>query len=301
MRWQLECAPCFMRQALGLRSVLGLDEAVVRKILRAIGCQFCSIKDEMSPPEFAIGVYQAVAEISGVTDPYEDLKEHSNQVVLAVEGELKRKILESPDPLRRALLFAIAGNIIDFGVAQDVNILGEVEAILKSSHEIVESPYFEISDFFSNLEKARSILYIGDNCGEVVFDKLFIELLRERFPELRIWFGVRGGPIINDVTENEARVVGLDKLCEVVSTGVPAPGVILERSSEEFLEVFWSADMVISKGQGNFESLSEVDREVFFLFRAKCDVVANYLGCEKNQILLIRNSRLGALLNAPPR
>ncbi len=301
MRWQLECAPCFMRQALGLRSVLGLEEPVVKEILRAIGCQFCSIKDEISPPEFAIGVYRAVAEISGTADPYEGLKDHSNQAVLAVESELKAKILESPNPLRRALLFAIAGNIIDFGVAQDVDVLREVETILNSSHEMVESPYFEISAFLSSLEEARTLLYIGDNCGEVVFDKLFVELLRERFPEIRIWFAVRGGPIINDVTEEEARAVGLDKLCEIVTTGVPAPGVVLDKADEGFLKVFWSADMVISKGQGNFESLSEVDREVFFLFRAKCDVVANYLGCERNQILLIRNTRLRALLDAAPR
>ncbi len=287
MRWQLDCIPCFFRQVKTVQRLLGLREEVSRELMRRIARLVASIPDDVSPPEFAIDVYRTISEVTGVMDPYEEIKKESNRIVLELLPILVEKIKRAQDPLKEAVFFSIAGNIIDFGVAQEIDVLAELNRLVREER-LTEGHFFQIDLFFQGLFSARKILVIGDNCGEVVLDKMFIEMVKHRWPEKEFVFAVRGGPIINDVTLSESIAIGMNSVAKIVSIGIPAPGAVLHRCSPEFLVEFRSADMVISKGQGNFEALSDVDREVFFLFMAKCDVVSEFVGCKRGSILLLK-------------
>ncbi len=287
MYWQAGCVPCFFNQVISLGKTLNIEEHTIRQMLKELASIFSTIEMDISPPEFAILVYSLIKEKTGISDPYEAIKDHSNRVALELYQIVKEKIRKSKEPLLTALFTAIAGNIIDYGVRQDIDILSEINQIIKTEAKIEQGHFFHISEFINALQSSKTILYLGDNCGEAVFDKLFIEEILSHWTDKEITFVVRGGPIINDVTMREAQQIGLNKICKVISSGVPAPGTILKLASKELIDLFYRSDMIISKGQGNFESLSDVDKKIFFLFMAKCDVVANFLECKKGQILLI--------------
>ena len=195
---------------------------------------------------------------------------------LALFPKLKQIINESDNRLLTAVRIAIAGNIIDFGVNETFNLIDDVEKILTQE--------FAVSDFDAfkdSVHKAKTILYIGDNAGESVFDKLLIEEM-----DKKTYYAVREIPIINDSTYEDAVNSGLEDVTTIFSSGVKAPGTILNQCNDEFLDLFKSADLVISKGQGNYEGSSDVKRPLFFLLKAKCEVIAKDIGVKKNDIIL---------------
>ncbi len=287
MNWFPECAPCFLRQVLTVQRCLALDEAQTKSLIKSVGCLLCSIRDDISPPEFAMEVYGKVKELTGEDDPYKRAKEESNRIALSMVPIIRERVNSTLDPIKESVLLSIAGNIIDFGVTGDIDVLRELNQILKEEKKS-DPRFFRIDEFLVRLHDSKRILVIGDNCGEIVFDKIMIETIKKHWPDKEFIFAVRGGPIINDVTYDDAVKVGLDMVANIISSGVRAPGAVLSRASKEFISEFYKADMVISKGQGNFEALSDVDREVFFLFMAKCDVVAKFVGCPKGTVLLLR-------------
>lgn len=287
MNWFPECGPCFLRQVLTVRRYLALDGAQSKSLIKAVGCLLCFIRDDISPPEFAMEVYGKVKELTGEDDPYKRVKEESNRIALDMVPLIQERIKSVLDPVKESILLSIAGNVIDFGVTEDIDILRELNQIIREEKKS-DTRFFQIDEFLIRLHDAKRILVIGDNCGEIVFDKIMIETIKERWPDKEFVFAVRGGPIINDVTYDDAVKVGFDMVANIISTGVQAPGAVLSRASKEFVSEFYKADMVISKGQGNFEALSDVDREVFFLFMAKCDVIAKFVGCPKGAVLLLK-------------
>jgi len=231
-------------------------------------------------------IAELIEELTGVDDPYKELKRVSNDEALAMMDEVKSLIASHEDPLRAAVKVAIAGNIIDFAAIETYNLRATIEKVMKQEPAI---------DNYSRLREevlsAETLLYFADNAGEIVFDKLLIEeMIRVRGkPFKRISFVVKGGPIINDATIEDALYVGLDKLPNIefrkVSSGKPGTGP--EYSSLEVLSWIRNHDLVISKGQGNYEDLSDI-KGVYFLLMAKCLVVAKDIGVKVGDIVIKR-------------
>ncbi len=276
MKTYLDCLPCFMSQALRAGRIATKDEEKIKELLDDVGCMLKDIPMESTPPETGDLIYKKVREITGVEDPYKRIKEFHIKEALALYPKLKQLINNSPNKLLTAIRIAIAGNVIDLGVGKEFNILEDVEKILVQKFAI-----FDFEKFKFQLENAESILYLGDNAGESVFDRILIEEMGKP-----VTYIVREVPVINDVTIEDAISSGLNNVAEIISSGSSAPGTILDLCNDAFLENFNNADMIISKGQGNYEGLSNVDRSVCFLLKAKCQVIANNLEVKENDIVL---------------
>jgi len=276
MKTYLDCVPCFMGQALRAGRIATKDEKKIKALLDEVGCMIKEIPMDNTPPETGDIIYRKVSEITGVSDPYKKIKQASIKDALKFYPGLKQIVIESDKRLLTAIRVAIAGNIIDFGVNKAFNLEEDVQKILKQDFAICH-----YQQFLEQLEQAQSILYLGDNAGESVFDKILIEELGKP-----VTYVVREIPVINDVTFSDAVDSGLDQVANIISSGSSAPGTILPLCNKEFIRQFEEADMIISKGQGNYEGLSNVKRPVFFLLKAKCKIIARHLEVQENDIVL---------------
>ena len=276
MKTFLDCLPCMMDQALRAGRIATDDERIIKKLLDSVGAMMKDIPLENTPPETGEIIYRKVREITGVTDPYKEVKKANIEEALSLYPELKKIVEESDNSLITAIRIAIAGNVIDLGVNKKFNLVEDVRKILKQDFAICDFEKFE-----KQLKIADSVLYLGDNAGESVFDKILIEELNKP-----VTYVVREIPVINDVTEEDAIASGIDEVAEIISSGTTAPAVILRLCNNEFIERFNSSKMIISKGQGNYEGLSDINQPVFFLLKAKCFVIANDLNVEENDIIL---------------
>ncbi len=279
MKTFLDCVPCFMSQALRAGRMATDNDKLIKEVLDEVGSMISEIPLEHTPPETGDRIYQKVRQITGVEDPYHSKKKVHIKEALALYPELREMIQRSKNRLLMAVRLAIAGNVIDLGVGRSYNLKEEIGRITES-----EFALFDFNTFCEDLSRARNILYLGDNAGESVFDRILIEELGKP-----VTYAVRDRAVINDVTFQDAIDSGIGEIAEIISTGSSAPGVILKLCSPCFLEHFHSADMVISKGQGNYEGLSGSSRPVFFLLMAKCQVIARDLGIKVNDIVLLRN------------
>lgn len=281
MRTYLDCIPCFMYQALRAARLVGLPDSETMDLLAELGGRIREISMDDPPPKTAISVYSLISKYSGKYDPFEELKSQGTRAALSLYPALKNRVERSDDPLALSIRLAVLGNVIDFGVSSSFDLEHELSGLFEHPLGIWHEEVFR-----NRLAEASWILYIGDNTGETVFDRLLIETL-----EMPVTYVVRGGPIINDVTMDDALAAGLDKVCKgIVSSGCRAPGIILDQCSEEFLDLFRSAPMIISKGQGNLETLSGIDAPVFYLLKAKCQVVAGHLRVRQGDFLLVDSS-----------
>ncbi len=276
MKTFLECMPCFVEQALRTARIATRDEKKIKKVLDEVGCMIKDTPMENTPAESGISIYGKIAEITGVADPFYEIKRQHIAEAKALLPELEKMLAEAEDPLLMTIRLAIAGNVIDLGINKKFDLVKDVKKILQQDFGI-----FDYKVFKKQLAAAKNILYLGDNSGESVFDKLLIQQLKKP-----VTYAVRTRPIINDVTLEEARLSGLDEVAELMDSGSPAPGIILRYATPKFLEAFQNADMVISKGQGNYEGLSDEKRPIFFLLKAKCPVIARDLGVREGDIIL---------------
>jgi hypothetical protein len=276
MKTFLDCMPCMMSQALRAGRMGTNDEVKIKKLLDNVGAMMKDICLESIPPEMGDVIYKEVSKITGVADPYKKIKELNIKEALSLYPKLKEIVRNSDNKLLTAIRIAIAGNVIDLGVGKEFNITEDVNKILQQEFGI-----FDFDEFEKHLENANTILYLGDNAGESVFDKILIEELRKP-----VTYVVRDIPVINDVTYQDAVDSGLDEVAEIISSGTTAPAVILDLCNDKFIEKFNSYDMVISKGQGNYEGLSNVERPIFFLLKAKCPIIADDLNTKENDIVL---------------
>ncbi len=282
MRTYFDCIPCFVRQVLDSVRMTTDDEQIQEKVLREALYLGSKMDLSQSPPAMAQKIHRFIREITGVKDPYLEVKNRFNKLGLQMYPELKQQVETSADPLETAVRLAIAGNIIDFGVNSVVEQSQVEKAIAESLTEPLDMEAME--EFRDATSQAEDILYLGDNAGEIVFDRLLIEQL----PYEKITFAVKGGPILNDATIEDAQVVGLTDIVNVIDNGSDAPGTILESCSEAFRRRFDKSDLIIAKGQGNFETLCDVDKNLFFMLRPKCVVLARHLGCEIGSLVLAR-------------
>jgi len=290
MKTSPECLPCFLRQADYAGSLATSDPKLRAAILDQVKEYLEGLDMEKSPPQNAIGLYQIISRISGNPDPFAPLKRQSNDLALRLRPQVEALILQGGDPMFRAILFAIAGNIIDYGSQQDFDLDKALRQCLEN-HLVIN----DYEALCHDLRQARTVLYLADNCGEIVFDDMLIDQL----PAI-ITMAVKGGPIINDAAMNDAMFCGLGQKYRIVTNGTTCPGTPLGQCGKEFEKLFAEADVVISKGQGNFETLSEVKRPIFHLLTVKCSVVANHAAEAKKYPGLIPSGaailmRLGAL------
>ena len=282
MKLNLDCIPCFQKQALQAVRFISNDEELQEKVLRTVTEELLKSDWNSTPPQLAHKVHSIVKRVTKENDPYKAVKKESNDLVLRLYPELKKTVKNSQDPLRTAARLAIAGNIIDFGVVQEFNLEQTIKEVLKKDFAIDDYELFK-----QKLENAKSLLFFVDNAGEIGLDKLLVETFLERKQFERIDFVVKGGPIINDATMEDAEYVGLDLLPNsnflVIGNGEPQTGP--ERSSQTVKHWINSHDFVISKGQGNYEGLSE-HNGLFFMLMAKCPIIASDLGVKVKDIIL---------------
>lgn len=282
MRTFLECVPCFVRQALDSARLVTDDETVHEQVLREVLREVGEMDFHSSPPVMGQHMHRLIRRLVADDDPYRNIKDHFNRLALALYPELEKRIEGSRDPLETAVRVAIAGNIIDFGSNCDLEDSRVEEAI--ESSLVAPLSKSAVEDLRESAGRATSILYLGDNAGEIVFDRLLIEQL----PRQKVTYVVRGSPVINDATMSDALATGMTDLVEVIDNGSDAPGTILETCSVAFRRRFEAADLVIAKGQGNYETLSEADKSIFYLLKVKCPVIARHIGCDVDSLAVLR-------------
>ncbi len=287
MKIYLECVPCFVRQAFEAASMSTEDEKLREEIVRRVMREAAEIPFDKTPVHMGMYIHRIVRDLTGNRDPYARLKKLYNDRALEILPEVEKLVEVSNEPLKAAVKVAIAGNSIDFGIANvnyEINLIETVEDALKRDFTI--SSY---KDFVRALKDAEDILYLADNTGEIVFDRVLIKQIPSH--REKVTLVVKKSPIINDATAEDARYVGMDRLVkEIIDSGVDAPGTLVDECSEEFLKRIRSADLIISKGQGNYEGLSGTGYPVFFLLKAKCDVIASHLGVKVGDIVLFREN-----------
>ena len=270
MRTSLDCLPCFLRQALYTARLCSADPAVQKNIMVGILPVLSNLNWELSPPENAVAIYDFIATTGGCNDPFAALKKESTAVARKLHPQLKVIINSAPDPFEVAVKLTLAGNIIDYGSQQSFNAEQTIKDCLTKQHRGSTTRQFQ-----RDVEQADTILYLGDNCGELIFDSLLIELLQAMGKT--ITFAVKERPIINDALYADALEANIDRYCQVISNGTGVPGTPLPQCSDSFRSAFHKADLVISKGQGNFETLSEVSGPIYYLLTVKCEVVARHI------------------------
>ena len=292
MMTNLDCFPCFSRQALEAARMTTKDEGIHRKVLNSVLSILSNISIYSSPPEIALLIHQRVKAITGNLDPYKEAKKRQNELALKYEGILRDQVTEASNPLRIAVMLSAVGNAIDLAPDQ------QDTDIYKRYMEIIgrDFAWDDYELFVEKISLSKSLLYLGDNAGEIVWDKILIEELLDNF-NLDITYVVRGFPILNDVTLEDAQYVRMPELVKAVSNGSEFPRTLLNRCSEEFLKIYQITDLILSKGQGNYESLSGETRPIFFLLNVKCPVIAEDVHCKIGDIILKCQTNLEREMN----
>jgi damage-control phosphatase, subfamily I len=278
MKTDIECFPCFLRQTvIALKQLYGLQE-IQQEIFHDV-LSIMQKTDMNKPPAYTTTfIHRAIRKRLGL-DPFKKIKHDYNQIAMGLYPGLKEKVSRGPDPLWTAARLAIAGNIIDFGIFTSIDIDASVANALKKTIAVDDYESFRKAIF-----ETDTVLYLLDNAGEIVFDKLLIEELARMGKKVKTV--VKGSPVLNDVTMEDALQTRLTELCEVVDNGSDAIGTILEWTSPEFQAHFQGSDLIISKGQGNFETIAGTEKRTYFLFQSKCDVVSKDLGLSPGSMLL---------------
>ncbi|MCK5798272.1 MAG: DUF89 family protein [Deltaproteobacteria bacterium] len=289
MKTYLDCIPCFLRQSLEAGRNVSSDPALHETILREVLKMTLDLDMTETPPAMGQAIHRRLREITGVADPYAAAKTRFNHLAMDILPELEEDVAKSADPLLAAAKFAIAANLIDLGIIASLTEDETRDALRQSSAIPLHG---DAEAFHEAIRAAKDILYLADNAGEIAVDRLLIERLDPK----RVTLAVRGAPVINDATRADARAVGLDTIVkEIIDNGSDAPGTILETCSATFREHFAAADLIIAKGQGNFETLSDVAANIYFLFKVKCPVIAGHVGLPLGTHVLLHATEIANL------
>lgn len=265
----LDCLPCFVRHAVEAATIFTEDEAVRENIVKKVMSNMVKMDFKQTPPEFAGEIQAYIRKELNMEDPYKVIKDNANKTAAKLAVELRKKVLDAADPVKLAIRYAIAGNIIDSGISAVTELSEILHSIDMAEKEPLGLDHMDL--LLSEIDKNDEIMILGDNTGEIYFDVLLLEQLKNK----KITYVVRGSPILNDVTVEDAIEANVQSYGKILSNGSNIPGTSLNKVSNEFLQAFNSAKLVISKGQGSFETLSDcVHPNLFYLLRAKCPVVA---------------------------
>jgi len=292
MKLEPECIGCLFDQILKAFKLLKPD--ISREIIISAQKRFMKHLinidiNKNSAPILGKIVYTIVAEVLGERDPYNSLKKRYNRLALQYYEEVKNLVENSKDALYKAILIAALGNTIDFASQHDINFISDIKNFEKKKFIINDYKKFKES-----LEKTNHLLIIGDNCGEIVFDKLLIITIKKSYPDLKIVYSVRGAPIINDATIEDAKFVGITELVQVVESS-HSPGVDIATSPKEFKKHFFKEKgVILSKGQGNFESLYGMEipqKDVYYLLKAKCNLMERIFGVKIGDLIFKKKTQ----------
>jgi damage-control phosphatase, subfamily I len=271
MRTCLDCIPCYIRQSLDACRMISSDQQLLGRVLKLVLQAVSEFDLDLSPPEIGQVVHRIIREQMNDPDPYLKLKDQSTQRALEICDQIQQRITESKNPFETAVRFAIAGNIMDFGMKTVWDEAHIMASFKKAQQQPLDTD--QVDDLYKSVAQAKTVLVLGDNAGEAVFDRLLIE----NFPgDAEVIYAVKGSPVINDVTEHDAIAAGLDKVATILPNGADIQGTALKQCSEQFLACFNDADVVIAKGQGNFETLNTNSRKIYFLLQVKCAVIAEH-------------------------
>lgn len=281
MKIHTDCLACIENQAHRVCDILHVN-ASQRKDIIALAQQHIQHFDfNLTPPHNATPLYEAMARYLRVDDLYADIKRESSLMAEKFLPLCEEEIANSSEPLLSATKTAVAGNVIDLASVMMYDLKEELA-------KVYHTP-FAINNFdalHQSLSVAKSVVYLADNAGEEIFDKVYIRTLKKLFPNLDVYYFVRGKPIINDLTCNDALASGMDEVATIVDSGVPTPGLTLEYMNENAKEIFEKAECIISKGMGNYECLGDTQGyPIFFLFKVKCSVVARSVGAQLGDIV----------------
>jgi damage-control phosphatase, subfamily I len=275
------CFFCFTKAFENILENEKLSTEDKKRFTRRMASLYYNSSDGFSAPEYSRSLHKLLIQFTNNRDPHKAGKKQSNDLVLEMYGQLKKQVQQSKDPFDTASRLAIAGNIIDFAISTEYDLHATINHVLHSDLSIDHSV-----ELRQALIKAKTVLYLGDNAGEIVLDKLLIETLAHP----NVFYAVRGAPVNNDATLDDAKYIGMDTVAKVLSNGYDAPSTIIEKCSPEFREVYTRADVIISKGQGNLEGLlGSARKEIFFLLMVKCDVIADALKVQKGDFVIKMN------------
>ncbi|MFW6279790.1 MAG: damage-control phosphatase ARMT1 family protein [Planctomycetota bacterium] len=289
MKTYLECMPCFVSQSVDAVKMVTDDPDERMRITRSALRIISRVPDDMPPPALAGRIHRMIRSETDVHDPYEAIKKRSNEFALDRLGAVRERAEKADDSFEAALRFSIAGNIMDWGAKthSDVSPEGVDEIIEKCLEDPIQG--IEPRTLRDKIEAADDVLYLADNAGEIVMDRVFIE----QMSGTEITVAVKSDPIINDALLADARQAGLSDVVPVIETGADTPGAVWEECHEEFKNRFRRSDLVISKGQGNYESLSHVreNDNITFLLKVKCPVVARDTGYSTGDMVIMDASQ----------
>ncbi|WP_456371660.1 damage-control phosphatase ARMT1 family protein [Methanocaldococcus sp.] len=291
MKIKPECAICIIRQVVDAVKEITDDEKEQFRLIKDTMGVIKEVYGENAVPAWmGTVVHRHLKKISNNEDPYKNLKEKANKIALKYLDKVREMCNDNNDleRLRKKVLASIAGNVIDFGAySTDIDIEKLIEDTLNDKLKIDNSK--ELLEDLKN-EKIKKVLYICDNAGEIIFDRILIEEILKYNKE--VVAVVKGKPILNDATLEDAKIANIDKICRVITTGSDIIGIILEECSEEFLKEFRSADLIIAKGMGNYESLTEyeneIDKPIYYILKAKCKPVAENIGVNVGDNILLK-------------
>ena len=279
MKMNPECTPCLLRQAREAIALSGVEVAAGFALWERVERFMAQTDLSQPPPVLAQKLHRLIRQHSGNPDPYAAMKAQLNERALRLYPEWHRRFRLAWPPLEAAVRMAIIGNLLDAGAKTQL----DESAVRAAFEDALTAPLRgSVEAFARAIRQARQILYLADNTGEIVFDR---DLLAQ-LPLGRCTFAVRGGPVLNDATLANAKEAGIGDICEVIANGSDAPGTLLADCSPEFREHFHAADLVIAKGQGNYESLAGADKSIFFLLKIKCEVLSRALGYPCGSLVL---------------
>ena len=289
MKFALECTNCIINQVNQVAKIKGLEKDESFKLLKKSLCSIESQDLSKSSPEVYGNVWKMITKYFNGEDIYKDIRADYNKKFMEFVPALEKAIEKNENPLKMALATAIEGNLLDLAITKTFSIDALIEAIEKIEH----TPFAvdDSAELLDAIKNSKKILYVGDNCGEIVFDKLFIETIKKYYPTIKIYYVVRGESAVNDVLKTDALQVGMDEFATIVENGDSSLGTVLNRCSEELNTLYNEVDLVIAKGQGNYESLSETPRDnLYYLLLTKCHLIAEAFDVDKMSIVCAKES-----------
>jgi len=285
MKMHDKCLPCVVNQAIKVANITGVDTK--EKLLREVFTYLSKMDFDATTPEIIGEIFCLIKRHTNNPDPYKETRNYYNTLFLKLLPEFERKIEQAENSFQLAMRYAIVGNIIDFNPIHNT-LLEDIYDCFEKIEQL-ELAIDDSQRLMEDILNAKVLLYLGDNCGEICLDKILLKKIKELNPKVELLFGVRGKPVVNDSIAEDAYSVGIDEYAEVIDNGDGSLGTVLNRTSPEFKEVYNKADVVIAKGQANYECLSEENKNIYFLLMTKCDVIANDIGVEEKKMICMKN------------
>lgn len=280
-----KCLPCMVNQVIKVANITGVNNK--EELLKEVFTYLSKMDFEATTPEIIGEIFGMIKKHTNNPDPYKETRNYYNTLFLKLLPEFERKIEQAENSFELAVRYAIVGNIIDFNPIHNT-LLEDIFDYFERMEQL-ELAIDDSKELAEDILNSKTLLYLGDNCGEICMDKILLRKIKELNPNIKIFFGVRGKPVVNDSIAEDAYAVGIDEYAEVIDNGDGSLGTVLNRTSYGFKEVYKKADVVIAKGQANYECLSEEKKNIYFLLMTKCDVIANDIGVSEKRMICMKN------------